>query len=178
MTEHENRLQDSLKERFQRNMQRHAEITWEEVWQRVEKSSEVIAALQFMEETGGEPDVIGIEESGKILFADCSRETPNRRSLCYDKKARESRKKMPPQYSAMELAEDKGMELMTEQEYFYLQSLGDFDLKTSSWLKTPWKIRELGGAVFGDKRYGRTFIYHNGADSYYSSRGFRGILRV
>lgn len=133
-----------------------------------------------MEITGGEPDVIGFDQDkNTFLFCDCSTETPkNRRGICYDHKALESRKKHPPANSAENLATEIGIEILTEEEYRYLQSLESFDTKTSSWLKTPTSIRELGGAIFGDYRFGRVFVYHNGADSYYSARGFRGILRI
>lgn len=133
-----------------------------------------------MEETGGEPDVVGFDkETGQLIFFDCSKETPSgRRNVCYDHEALEARKKYPPEDSALNMAEMMGIGLLTEDEYFFLQELGEFDTKTSSWLKTPLEVRKHGGAIFGDHRFGRVFVYHNGADSYYGVRGFRGSLRV
>jgi hypothetical protein len=168
-----------LHQRFLKNMHRHKDIIWEQVQSKLDENPALIQTLDWMETTGGEPDVVcWIEGSTDFCFCDCSVETPKgRRSLCYDQKALEERKNYPPQDSADRLATEMGLELMTETEYFQLQSFGDFDLKTSSWLKTPADIRSLGGAIFGDKRFGRVFIYHNGADSYYGARGFRGVLR-
>ena len=168
-----------LKERFERNMHRHADLEWEVVLQKISDDATVLGILGKMEGTGGEPDVIGMNDSEKLVFCDCSAESPSgRRSLCYDQEALEKRKANKPSGTAQGLAKGIGIQLLTEDMYFRLQSLGDFDLKTSSWLATPDAIREKGGAIFGDKRFGRTFIYHNGADSYYAARGFRGFVEV
>jgi hypothetical protein len=169
-----------LQSRFEQNMTRHVGMEWSEISSKLEARPEKLKSLGEMERTGGEPDVIGVDQqTGEYLFVDCSPETPaGRRSLCYDREALESRKANKPVGSAMEMAAEMGIELLTEDEYRALQELGEFDLKTSSWLKTPTDVRQLGGAIFGDRRYGRVFIYHNGADSYYGARGFRGILRV
>lgn len=168
----------TLKDRFEKNMKRHQNIAWPDVLARLEASPTKLASLAQMEATGGEPDVIG-EESGTYLFCDCSPESPTgRRSLCYDGDALQARKENKPKGSAAELAEEMGIELLTEEMYRALQALGPFDLKTSSWLKAPPDIRKLNGGIFGDSRYGRVFVYHNGVQSYYASRGFRGLLRV
>jgi hypothetical protein len=168
-----------LKTRFEKNMHRHRGIEWAKVQARLESKSEKLWSLQVMEETGGEPDVVGQEIKGEYIFYDCSAESPKgRRSLCYDGDALESRKEHKPADSAMEMAAAMGIELLTEERYQELQKLGNFDAKTSSWLKTPADIRELGGAICGDFRYGRVFIGHNGAESYYAARGFRGSLRI
>ena len=166
-----------LKNGFESNLNRHPNIKWEDVLSKLLDNSIKLEALYNMEETGGEPDVV-LEENGSYIFYDCAKESPKRRSLCYDREALESRKKFPPQNNVIDVAKEMGIYILNEDEYRYLQTLGDFDLKTSSWLKTPNEVRTLGGALFGDKRYERTFIYHNGADSYYESRGFRGSLKV
>ncbi|MDE4086700.1 DUF4256 domain-containing protein [Planococcus maritimus] len=173
-------LLDTLKQRFEKNEERHEKMGWDNILLKLEEDPEKLAILHQMEETGGEPDVIGYEaETGMFLFCDCSKESPaGRRSLCYDRSALESRKKNKPESSAVDRADEIGIELLTEEQYRLLQTLGEFDLKTSSWLETPQKIRERGGAIFGDCRYGQVFVYHNGADSYYAARGFRGILKV
>ncbi len=169
-----------LKARFEQNMQRHAGISWEDVQTRLEDNRAALASLQEMEATGGEPDVIGqATDSGQFIFCDCSSESPTaRRSTCYDAQARASRKEHQPDRSAVEMAAAMGIELLTEQQYRDLQELGEFDTKTSSWIETPSDVRALGGALFCDRRYGKVFVYHNGAQSYYAARGFRGSLRV
>jgi len=168
-----------LEARFSRHPDRHPGLAWAAVQARLAQRTTALAALQAMEETGGEPDVIAFDAAtGVVTFADCSAESPDRRSLCYDRQARTSRKANAPANSARELAESMGVELMTEAEYCALQQLGAFDTKTSSWLLTPEPLRALGGALFGDRRYDRVFIYHNGAQSYFEARGFRTILRV
>lgn len=174
------KLLSTLKTRFGSNMQRHEGLEWSAVKEKLEANPEKIWSLHKMEETGGEPDVVGFdEETGELIFFDCSGETPDgRRNVCYDHEALEARKKYPPEDSALNMAEMIGVELLTEEEYFYLQDLGEFDTKTSSWLKTPLEVRKHGGAIFGDRRFGRVFVYHNGADSYYGARGFRGSIRV
>ncbi len=178
--EQEEQLLKTLKERFEKNRNRHKGIEWSKVEERLKSRTEKLRSLHEMKQTGGEPDVIGQDrESGEILFCDCSLQSPKgRRSICYDRQALEARKKHPPENSAMDLAGTMGVEMLTEEQYRELQKLGPFDTTTSSWLKTPPDVRERGGAIFGDYRYGRVFIYHNGADSYYASRGFRGLLRV
>lgn len=167
-----------LEERFEKNQDNYPNLTWEKIQTKLEEQSEVLAALSKMEETGGEPAVVGLTEGETgVLFFDCSIETPKgRRSLCYDEAALEARKKHKPESSAEQGAKDLGITILDEGEYAYLQSLGDFDQKTSSWILTPQEVRERGGALFGDKRYGRVFVYHNGADSYYAGRGFRGKI--
>jgi hypothetical protein len=171
-------LLQSLKRRFEANVQRHKGIKWDGVQARLEDNAAALGSLHEMETTGGEPDVIG-EEKGRYLFCDCAAETPaGRRSLCYDREALDTRKENKPQGSAVEMAAAMGIELLTEQQYRDLQRLGEFDLKTSSWIETPADVRALGGALFCDRRYGRVFVYHNGAQSYYAARGFRGLLRV
>ena len=167
-----------LKKRFGENPGRHADVDWAEVAARLAASPEAVSALAWMEETGGEPDVIG-REDGRILFADCSAESPaGRRSLCYDGTARTGRKKAPPADSAVEQARRHGAALMTEAQYRRLQTLGSFDQKTSSWIETPQAIRVQGGALFCERRYGAVFVFHNGADSYYGVRGWRGTVSV
>jgi len=172
-------LMATLKARFEKNMKRHKGIAWAAVQARLERNPTASKALQAMEASGGEPDVVGEEKSGHILFYDCSAESPSgRRSLCYDKEALHSRKENKPKGSAVELAAEIGIELLTEQQYRELQELGELDTKTSSWVQTPPDVRSLGGALFCDRRYGKVFVYHNGAESYYAARGFRGRLRV
>lgn len=169
-----------LKLRFEENMQRHQDIEWTAVQKKLEGDQAKLWSLNEMENTGGEPDVVGHDETtGEYIFFDCSAESPKgRRSFCYDREALESRKQHKPKNSAVDMAAEMEIEILNEKEYRQLQKLGDFDSKTSSWLKTPAEIRELGGAIFGDYRYDTVFIYHNGAQSYYAARGFRGLLRV
>lgn len=172
-------LMDILEKRFLKNKQRHSEISWEEVAKRLKKHPDKIYALHAMEHTGGEPDVVGKTEDGAIIFYDCSPETPDgRRNLCYDRKALDERKTFKPANSALDLAEELGITMLTEEDYHFLQTLGAFDTKTSSWVLTPPPIRSLGGALFGDRRFNHVFIYHNGAQSYYAVRGFRGKVTV
>lgn len=161
-------------------MSRHAGLEWADVQSRLDADAEKLWSLNEMEKTGGEPDVIGRDEkTGQYIFCDCAAETPRgRRSVCYDRAAQESRKDFAPENNALDLAAAMGIEILTEDGYRALQELGEFDLKTSSWLATPPEIRALGGAIFGDRRYGRIFVYHNGAASYYGVRAFRGCLRV
>ncbi|HEX7708810.1 MAG TPA: DUF4256 domain-containing protein [Thermoanaerobaculia bacterium] len=170
----------TLESRFEKNMARHKGIDWALVAKKLEASPSKLQALHAMEETGGEPDVIGYDKkTGKVTFCDCSAETPKgRRSLCYDREALNSRKENKPRGSAVEMAASIGIELLSEEQYRELQRLGEFDLKTSSWVQTPTNIRELGGALFCDRRFGQVFVYHNGAESYYAVRGFRGRLKV
>jgi hypothetical protein len=170
----------ALKTRFEKNMDRHVGLEWADVQARLEANTEKLRSLNEMERTGGEPDVVGCDnETGEYLFYDCSAESPHgRRSLCYDREALMSRKEHKPESSATETAAAMGIELLTEAEYRKLQQLGQFDTKTSSWVRTPSDIRRLGGALFCDRRYGHVFVYHNGAESYYAARGFRGSLRV
>jgi hypothetical protein len=169
-----------LELRFHKNMNRHKGIEWAKVQAKLQASPEKLWSLQEMEKTGGEPDVVGEDKkTGEYIFYDCSAESPKgRRSVCYDGEALQSRKEHKPQSSAVDLATAMGVELLTEEQYRELQKLGEFDLKTSSWIKTPADIRKLGGALFADRRYGNVFIYHNGAESYYAARAFRGALRV
>ena len=169
-----------LKARFQENPSRHQGLEWAKVQARLEASAEKLWSLQEMERTGGEPDVVGHDKkTGGYIFVDCSAESPKGRvSFCYDRAALDSRKEHKPKNSVMDMAAAMGIELLTEEEYFALQKLGDFDAKTSSWVKTPPEIRKLGGALYCDRRYGRVFVGHNGAQSYYGARGFRGSLRV
>ncbi len=169
-----------LKARFEQNMNRHAGLEWAKVQAKLEVQPEKLWSLNEMERTAGEPDVVGYDEkTGEYIFYDCSAESPKgRRSLCYDRDAREARKEHKPENSAMDMAAAMGIELLTEAQYRELQQLGTFDLKTSSWVKTPAHIRKLGGALFCDRRYDTVFVYHNGAESYYAARGFRGVLRV
>ncbi|TYS54451.1 DUF4256 domain-containing protein [Sutcliffiella horikoshii] len=173
-------LISALKKRFEKNMQRHEEIEWDKVQAKLENSPEKIWSLSEMERTEGEPDVIGYDkEKDEFLFCDCSKESPKgRRSVCYDRAALEARKKFKPENSAMDMAAEMGIELLTEEQYRELQKIGEFDLKTSSWVQTPEEIRKLGGALFCDRRFNHVFVYHNGADSYYGARGFRGMLRI
>ena len=169
-----------LNTRFEKNPKRHDNIKWEDVQKKLESNPEKLWSLNEMERTEGEPDVVGYDEkSREYLFIDCSAESPKgRRSLCYDRDALNSRKEHKPANSAIDLANEIGLEILTEEQYRGLQTLGNFDLKTSSWIKTPNEIRKLGGAIFCDKRYNTVFLYHNDAESYYAARGFRGILRV
>ncbi len=173
-------LLNTLQARFEEHPERHPELAWEKVQDRLAAHPAKLWSLNEMERTGGEPDVVDVDrKSGEYLFIDCSPESPKgRRSLCYDRQALESRKEHKPKDSALDLAETMGIELLSEDQYRELQELGEFDTKTSSWVKTPPEIRELGGAVFCDRRYDHVFLYHNGAESYYGSRGFRGLLRV
>ena len=169
-----------FKSRFEKNMNRHKSIKWVDVQTKLEGNPKKLKALLQMEETGGEPDVIGVDKkTGEFLIVDCSAESPKgRRSVCYDREALESRKEHPPKDSAEGMAATMGIELLTEEQYRELQTLGEFDLKTSSWIYTPPSIRKLGGALFCDRRYDTVFLYHNGAQSYYAARGFRGMLKV
>jgi len=169
-----------LKARFEKNMNRHQGLEWAKVQAKLEANSERLWSIHEMERTGGEPDVVGHDKkTGEYIFCDCSPESPKgRRSLCYDREALESRKENKPKGNAMELAAAMGIELLTEEQYRELQQLGEFDAKTSSWVKTPSDIRKLGGALFCDRRYDTVFVYHNGAESYYAARAFRGSLRV
>ena len=169
-----------LQARFEKNARRHPDLEWNEVLARLEAAPEKLQSLAEMERTGGEPDVIGRDaKSGEIVFADCSPETPKGRvSVCYDRAGMDSRKEHKPADNAIDMAAAMGVEILTEEEYLALQKLGEFDTKTSSWLRTPDETRKLGGALFGDRRYGRVFIYHNSASSYFAARGFRASLRV
>ena len=173
-------LLEVLKIRFEKNAHRHKGVAWAAVQARLGKSQNTVRSLAEMERTGGEPDVVGQDKkTGEYTFVDCSAESPaGRRSLCYDREALQSRKENRPEGSALDMAASMGIELLTEDQYRALQELGEFDLKTSSWVKTPSEIRNLGGALFCDRRYGKVFLYHNGAQSYYAARGFRGSLRV
>jgi len=169
-----------LKTRFEKNMNRHQGLEWAKVQAKLDADAKKLWSLTEMERTGGEPDVVGFDKkTGEYIFYDCSAESPKgRRSLCYDRQALEERKEHKPENSAVDLAANMGIELLMEEEYRELQKLGEFDAKTSSWVKTPGDIRKLGGAIFCDRRFGRVFVYHNGAESYYSARGFRGSLRI
>ena len=169
-----------LKTRFEKNINRHKGIEWAKVEVRLKSKPQKLWSLNEMEKTGGEPDVVGYDKkSGEYIFYDCSVESPNgRRSFCYDAEALASRKENKPKDSAVNMAESMGIELLTEEQYRDLQKLGEFDLKTSSWVKTPADIRKLGGAIFCDRRYNKVFTYHNGAESYYAARGFRAVLKV
>jgi len=169
-----------LEERFEKNMQRHKDITWDEVKARLEDDESKLSIIWRMENTGGEPDAIGYDsETRQIVYCDCVKESPEgRRSFCYDKAALESRKQAKPVNNVIDAAKEIGIDVLDEDQYKELQKLGEFDLKTQSWIKTSEDIRKLGGAIFGDRRYGRVFIYHNGADSYYGVRGFRGLVKV
>jgi hypothetical protein len=173
-------LLGALKARFEKNMQRHSGLEWAEVQAKLEAHPEKLWSLNEMERTGGEPDLVGHDEkTGEYIFYDCSAETPkDRRNVCYDREALESRKEFKPKDSALDMAAAMGIEILTEEQYRELQKLGNFDTKTSSWLKTPSEIRKLGGAIFADRRYDHVFVYHNGAESYYGGRAFRGSLRV
>jgi hypothetical protein len=170
----------ALKARFEKNMSRHKGLDWAKVQAKLEANREKLSSLNEMERTGGEPDVIGHDKkTGEYIFCDCSPESPKgRRSFCYDREALDSRKENKPKDNAMDMAAAMGVELLTEEQYRELQKLGDFDTKTSSWVKTPSHIRELGGALFCDRRFDTVFVYHNGAESYYAARAFRGSLRV
>ena len=173
-------LLKTLKTRFEKNSSHHEGLEWNKVKAKLEANSEKLRSLSEMERTGGEPDVVGYDEkTGEYTFFDCSPDSPkDRRSLCYDREALDSRKEHKPKDSAMGMAAVMGVELLTEGQYQELQKLGSFDTKSSSWVKTPADVRKLGGAIFGDRRFGRVFVYHNGAESYYGGRGFRGSLRV
>lgn len=172
-------LLKTLKTRFEKNMNRHKNIEWNKVQAKLESKPEKLWSLDDMEISGGEPDVVGYDKkTDEYIFYDCSAESPNRRSLCYDRAALNSRKENKPRNSAVDLAAEMGIEMLTEQQYLELQKLGKFDTKTSSWLKTPDDVRKLGGAISGEFRFGRVFIYANGAESYFAARGFRGSLRV
>lgn len=175
-----NELLKILNARFEKNMNRHKGIDWTKIQIKLEADSEKLWSLNEMEISGGEPDVVGFDKkTGEYIFYDCSAESPkNRRSLCYDRNAWESRKEHKPKNNAMDMAKEMGIEILTEEQYRELQKLGNFDNKTSSWLNTPSDIRKLGGAIFGDYRFGRVFVYHNGAESYYAGRAFRGCLKV
>lgn len=169
-----------LKSRFEKNMDRHKGLDWAKIQAKLEADPEKLWSLDEMEVSGGEPDVTGYDKkTGEYIFIDCAPESPKgRRSICYDRKALDARKEHKPANSAMDMAAEMGVELLTEEQYRALQQLGNFDLKTSSWIATPDNIRKLGGALFCDRRYDHVFVYHNGADSYYGARGFRGLLRV
>ncbi|HEY8608456.1 MAG TPA: DUF4256 domain-containing protein [Noviherbaspirillum sp.] len=173
-------LLQTLKARFEKNMDRHEDVQWKDVEARLENNPAALKALGAMEATGGEPDVIGHDKaSGRVRFCDCAAESPaGRRSLCYDRAALDARKEHKPQGSVVDVAQEMGVELLTEDQYRALQMLGEFDMKTSSWVRTPPEVRSLGGALFCDRRYGRVFVYHNGAQSYYGARGFRCLLDV
>jgi hypothetical protein len=181
-SEQSEELLKTLKTRFEKNMNRHSGVEWAKVESKLQASPGKLWSLNEMERTGGEPDVFKPENSkntGEYIFYDCSAESPKgRRSLCYDREALNSRKEFKPENSAIDMAAQMGIELLTEEQYRGLQQLGSFDLKTSSWVKTPSNIRKLGGAVFCDRRYDTVFLYHNGAESYYAARGFRGLLKV
>jgi Protein of unknown function (DUF4256) len=178
--EQREKLLRALKARFEKNMNRHKGLEWTKVQARLEANAEKLWSLNEMERTGGEPDVVGHDKkTGEYIFFDCSAESPKgRRSLCYDREALESRKEHKPEDNAIDIATAMGIELLTEEQYRELQKLGNFDTKTSSWVKTPSAIRKLGGALFCDRRYDNVFVYHNGAESYYAARAFRGSLRV
>ena len=173
-------LLNTLKSRFEKHPQRHLNIDWSDVEARLNKQPQNLAILQAMEDTGGEPDVIGRDQStGEFLFVDCSPESPKgRRSVCYDPEALASRKEHKPKHSAIGMAAEMGIDLLTEEQYYHLQTLDTFDAKTSSWIQTPENIRNLGGALFCDYRFDTVFTYHNGAESYYAARGFRGMIKV
>jgi hypothetical protein len=179
-TQQRDPLLQALKARFESHTHRHKAVAWADVQARLDSHPGALKALHAMEATGGEPDVIGHDKkAGSIVFCDCATESPaGRRSLCYDREALDSRKENKPQGSAVEMAVDMGIELLTEAQYRALQELGEFDVKTSSWVRTDPEVRALGGALFCDRRYGRVFVYHNGAQSYYAARGFRGVLGV
>ncbi|MEO2074094.1 MAG: DUF4256 domain-containing protein [Bacillus sp. (in: firmicutes)] len=180
LQEQREELLKKLKARFEKNMNRHEGLEWADVQAKLEANHEKLWSLHEMEATGGEPDVVGHDkETGEYIFYDCSAESPKgRRSVCYDREALESRKQHKPETSVMDMATAMGIELLTEEQYRELQELGNFDLKSSSWVQTPAAIRKLGGAIFCDRRYDTVFVYHNGAESYYAARGFRGALRV
>jgi uncharacterized protein YpuA (DUF1002 family) len=178
--EQQEELLSVLKARFEKNMNRHQNLSWNQIQAKLEANPDKLWSLSEMERTEGEPDVVDYDkEKDEYIFFDCSKESPKgRRSICYDREALEARKKHKPENSAMDVANAMGIEMLTEEQYRSLQELGNFDLKTSSWVKTPDDIRKLGGALFCDYRFGHVFVYHNGADSYYGARGFRGSLRV
>lgn len=178
--EEANELINTLKARFEKNSNRHKDLDWATVQAKLEANPDKLWSLQEMERTGGEPDVIGLDnKTGEYIFYDCAEESPKgRRSICYDREALESRKEHKPKNTALDMANAMGIELLTEEQYRELQQLGTFDLKTSSWIQTPAEIRKFGGALFCDCRYNHVFVYHNGAESYYGVRGFRGTLRV
>lgn len=178
--EQRNELLTTLHTRFQKNMNRHEGVDWAALQARLEASTDKLWSLHEMERTGGEPDVVAYDTTtGEYHFYDCVAESPKgRRSLCYDRKAWETRKEFKPQNTVIDMAAELGIELLTEEQYRHLQTLGSFDLKTSSWIQTPEAIRKLGGAIFCDRRYDTVFTYHNGAESYYAARGFRGVLKV
>lgn len=180
LPEQRDELVNILKGRFEKNRKRHEGLEWEKIQQKLEINNDKLCSLNEMEKTNGEPDVIGYDEqTDEYIFCDCSIESPKgRRSVCYDHEALESRKEHKPKDSAVNMASNMGIELLSEDQYRELQKLGTFDMKTSSWIKTPSDIRKLGGAIFADFRYGNVFVYHNGAESYYGSRGFRGLLKV
>lgn len=173
-------LLETLRARFEKHPARHPSVNWADIAKRLENNAAALNTLHAMESTGGEPDVTGYDKkTGRVTFCDCAPESPaGRRSTCFDREARVTRKEAAPANSALEMAEEIGIELLTEAEYRALQTLGEFDLKTSSWVQTPADIRAKGGALFCDRRYGTVFVYHNGAQSYYAARGFRGLLRV
>ena len=170
----------TLQKRFLEHMHRHTDLDWQKIQQKLETNPKKLSILQKMEETAGEPDVVDFDqESGEYVFVDCAAESPKeRRSFCYDRDALEKRKENKPKNNALDKAAEMGIEILSEEDYRYLQTLGSFDTKTSSWLETPENIRKMGGAIFGDFRYGTVFIYHNGAESYYAARGFRGKMKV
>lgn len=176
----QHKLIQTLKDRFEKHMQRHKGVSWEKVQAKLEASSAALRSLGEMERSGGEPDVVAFDKkSGQYTFCDCSTESPTgRRSLCFDRKALDSRKENKPKGCATDLAAEMGVELLSEEQYRQLQDLGEFDTKTSSWVATPEDVRSLGGALFCDRRYGKVFVYHNGAESYYAARGFRTLIRV
>ncbi|EKQ83081.1 DUF4256 domain-containing protein [Leptospira kirschneri] len=180
VSEQREKLLIILKDRFTKNMNRHKDLEWTKIKARLEANSEKLWSLNEMERTGGEPDVIAYDQkTGEYIFYDCSAESPkDRRSVCYDREALESRKEHKPKDNALDMATSMGIEILAEEQYRELQKFGKFDTKTSSWIKTPSDIRKLGGAIFADFRYGHVFVYHNGAESYYAVRGFRGSLRV
>lgn len=179
-SEQSSTLLNLLKDRFKKNKNRHKDIDWSKVQVKLEANSDKLWSLNEMERTGGEPDVVGYDgKTNEFIFYDCSSETPKeRRSICYDQQALDSRKENKPKDSAINMAAEMGIEILTEEQYRELQQLANFDLKTSSWIETPDDIRKLGGALFCDRRYDTVFLYHNGADSYYAARGFRGVLKV
>ena len=179
-SDQQNELLKTLKTRFEKNLNRHKDLEWVKIQAKLEDNAEKLWSLNLMEETGGEPDVVGfVAQTGEYIFYDCAAESPkNRRSLCYDLEAWEARKEPQPKENAVDMATAMGIELLSEEQYRALQELGEFDTKTSSWIKTPSKIRKLGGALFCDRRFDTVFVYHNGAESYYGARGFRGALRV
>lgn len=174
------KLLQIMQTRFEKNMHRHKSLEWSEIQSKLEANPQKIWSLSKMEETGGEPDVVGFDsKTNEYIFYDCSEESPaGRRSLCYDTEALQSRKENKPKHSAVGMAKEMGIEILNEEQYRELQQLENFDNKTSSWISTPASLRKLGGAIFGDYRYGRVFVYHNGAESYYAARGFRCLLRV